>query len=346
MSERLPELGITLYSLTLEYRAGKYTFEELIRKAGDSRLGPGVEIVGFQSIRGYPAITKEFAARFRGLLDDAGLTPSCLSANVDTARRRDRLMTDEETVEYLEPQIAAAHALGFPVMRIQFGAGAGALRAVAPIAERAGVKLGMEIHAPHSVQHPTVVALRELYDEIDSPFLGFIPDFGASVRAIPAGAIAQQRRLGVQEDILSAILRTWESVRAGESEPFAARRELMSGLEELNAGPQVAEFAWRALTLWGTQEPERWAEIMSRVVHVHGKFFDIDGQGNEPAVDYPTLLRVFRDGGYDGTISSEWEGSAWAEDPDGFAMVAAHQRMVRRYLRLGLDSGARIADGK
>ena len=97
-------------------------------------------------------------------------------------------------------------------MRIQFGAAAGGAPRVAPVAERAGVKLGMEIHAPHHVDHPTVVALRELYDEIDSPYLGFIPDFGASARAIPAGAVAQQRELGTPEEIIDLIEQTWDDV--------------------------------------------------------------------------------------------------------------------------------------
>ena len=35
MSAPGPQLGITLYSLTLEYRLGKYTFEEVVRKAGE-----------------------------------------------------------------------------------------------------------------------------------------------------------------------------------------------------------------------------------------------------------------------------------------------------------------------
>ena len=332
MSTGTPRLGITLYSLTREYRAGKYTFEELVREAGEQKVGPPVELVGFQSIRGYPAISDDFALRFRRLIDQAGLTPSCLGANVDTARRRDRPMTDEETVENLQLQIDTAQKLGFPVMRIQFGARPGALRSVAPIAERAGVKLGMEIHAPHSVDHPTVVALRELYEEIDSPNLGFIPDFGASARAIPSGAVAQQRRLGTPEDELSLVIDTWHRVRAREVSPFDARRELMHDLESRGAGDHALRFAWSALTLWGNQPPEAWAEIMPRVVHVHGKFFDIDENGDEPSVDYPALMRVFSEGGYSGTISSEWEGSDWAEDPDGFAMVAAHHRLLRRLL--------------
>lgn len=326
------KLGITLYSLSLEYRAGKYTFEELIRKAGELRLGP-VELVGFQSIRGYPRISDAFATRFRRLLDDSGLELSCLGANVDSARRRDRLMTDDETVDYLTAQIDAAVKLGFPAMRIQFGARPEALRLVAPVAERAGVRLGMEIHAPHSVDHPTVVALRELYEEIDSPALGFIPDFGASAKALPAGAVAQQRALGTPDEIVDLIVRTWHEVRGGDIDPFAARRQLLADVEAAGGGPEAIGFAWRALTLWGNQAPEKWAEIMPRVVHVHGKFFDIDENGDEPSIPYDELLRVFSDCGYGGTISSEWEGAAWAAEPDGFAMVTAHQRLLRRHLQ-------------
>ena len=37
---------------------------------------------------------------------------------------------------------------------------------------------------------------------------------------------------------------------------------------------------------------------MPRIVHVHAKFYDIDEAGNEPAIDYPELVRVFVEGGY------------------------------------------------
>ena len=330
-------VGITLYSLTLDYRAGRYTLEELIRKAGEMELGPPVEIVGFQSIRGFPAVSDEFAARFRRLVDDAGLVPSCLGANVDTARRRDRHMTDDETVDYLSAQIDAAVKLGFPTMRIQFGARPGAMRKIAPLAERAGVKLGMEIHAPHRVDHPTVIALRELYDEIDSPYLGFIPDFGASVSAIPSGAVAQQRSLGAPDEIIDLIVDTWESVHRGDQDAFTARRKLMKDVADAGGSAEVIGFAWRALTLWGNQPPEKWAEIMPRVVHVHAKFFDIDEHGEEPSVPYAELMRVFARSGYRGTMSSEWEGSMWAPDTDGFAIIKAHQEMVRRHFDAGSE---------
>ena len=52
---------------------------------------------------------------------------------------------------------------------------------------------------------------------------------------------------------------------------------------------------------------------MPQILHVHAKFYDIDENGQEPAIDYPELVRVFVEGGYRGYWSSEWEGHAFAE---------------------------------
>jgi hypothetical protein len=134
------------------------------------------------------------------------------------------------------------------------------------------------------------------------------------------------------DEHLAQIISTWNRVHDGELDAFGARRELMADLDARGADGETLGFAWRALTLWGAQPPEKWLEIMPRVVHVHGKFFDIDEDGEEPSVPYADLMRVFREGGYAGSISSEWEGSDWAEHPDGIAMVKAHQAMLRRHL--------------
>jgi sugar phosphate isomerase/epimerase len=213
-----PNLGVTLFSFTDAYHARRYTFEELIRKAGSMGLGPGLEIVGFQSIRGYPTITDSFALRFKHLLDESGLEPSALGANIDAGRRRDRLMTHEETVETLRVQIDAAAKLGFHVLRVQFGASADALEAVLAMAERSDVKLGMEVHSPHTVDHPTMLALRERYAKLGSPYLGFVPDFGATMTAIPAGLVQTWRADPESPDeLLEITIAAWERAHRGEN---------------------------------------------------------------------------------------------------------------------------------
>ena len=116
-------LGTTLFSLTNEFHSLQYSFEELIAKVGALGLGPGLEVIGFQSIRGFPEISDEFADRFKGLLAEHNLVPTCLAVNADVAIRRGQTMTTEESVRYHEPQIRAAAKLGFPVARYQYAAG-------------------------------------------------------------------------------------------------------------------------------------------------------------------------------------------------------------------------------
>ena len=325
-----PKLGVTLFSFTPSYRAGLYTFEELIRKCGALGLGPGLEIVGFQSIRGYPTVSDGFALRFRRLLDEVGLEPSALGANIDSGRRADRLMTHEETVETLELQIGAAAKLGFRVLRVQFGADGDALESVLNLAERSDVKLGMEVHSPHAVDHPTMLALRERFEKIGSPYLGFVPDFGASMRAIPAGLIRRWREdPSASDELLELAQAAWGRAHRGERSAFEERRELMAAAAELDAGPG-RYYAFLALTLFGHQAPEAWAEILPQVVHVHGKFYELDADGNEPSIDYGALMRVFA--GYEGYISSEFEGSVFDSQTDAFDVVRRHQDLMRRQL--------------
>src|SRR5205814_7476535 len=73
------------------------------------RSGPGLEIVGFQSIRDFPRVGEDFVREFRDLLDETGLVPTALGANADAGLRRDRMLTDDELVEYMKPQRSEEH---------------------------------------------------------------------------------------------------------------------------------------------------------------------------------------------------------------------------------------------
>ena len=59
-------------------------------------------------------------------------------------------------------------------------------------------------------------------------------------------------------------------------------------------------------------DPAEWADIMPQIVHVT-PFYDIDENGNEPAIDYPAIVAQFVQVGYSGYWSSEWEGHAFAD---------------------------------
>ncbi|MEV6345549.1 TIM barrel protein [Actinoplanes sp. NPDC051851] len=328
--------GSTLYAYTNEWRAGQYTLDEMIAKVAALNLGPGLEVVGFQSFKGFPHLTPDQIRNFRNALESNGLEPSCLGTNIDVALRSDRFLTEDEMVDYLAAQVKVARLLGYPVARIQIGATPGVIERIAPVAEKAGVKLGMELHAPEAATTPAIVAVRECYDRIGSEYLGFIPDFSATMTAVPRGMLDQFVRDGLPASLLPALVEIW----SGDELPHVRFNRFAALAKEQGAEGPVVDQTRLAYTMFGHADPQGWREILDRVVHVHGKFYEIE-DGTEPSIPYAELLGLLVEGGYDGVISSEWEGHAFAteHDVDAFALVGEHQEMCRTLLAAATSGG-------
>lgn len=320
-------LGTTIYSLTNEYHSRRYSFDALVEKVAELGIGPGLEVVGFQSFRDFPHVSEKTAARFRELVERTGLVPTCLGINADVYRDRRREMTMDESVAYHLTQLEAAAKLGFPVARYQWLAGPEVIRRLAPDAERLGVKLGLEIHAPQHVDHPDVLAYREMYAKVGSPYLGFIPDFGASARAIPEAYFRYFRWRGIGEDAIGLAVSIWNE----EGDMFTRRKRFFdTGAERGWDQVWLAELSI-VFGLFSRADPRSWLDIMPQVVHVHGKFYGVGEDGRDPAIAYEEILPVFVEGGYRGYISSEWEGHQVSDD-DGFSHIVRHHAMERRIL--------------
>jgi sugar phosphate isomerase/epimerase len=326
---RGPKPGTTLYALTNEFLSRRYSFEDLLAQTAARGTGPGLEIVGFQSIRGFPVVTDEFADRFKELVARHKLVPTSLAINADQEIRRGRVMSDDEMVAYHEPQIRAAAKLGFPVARYQYGAGPDVIRRLTPLAEKLNVKLGLEIHAPQHANHPDVLQYREMYSKVRSPYLGWIPDFSSTAKTVPPSFLEFFRAKGVPESLISLAMQIWHGDGDAQTRMMQYKqRARASGADELHLNELSLIFP-----MFGKQDPRSWLELMPEVVHIHGKFFGFDAAGNEEAIDYPALLPLFRDGGFNGYMSSEWEGHMYS-DADAFEMIQKHQAMCRRILAM------------
>jgi len=322
-------LSTTLFALTNEWLSRRYTFEQLVDKVAELELGPGLELIGFQSIRGFPRVDAEFERTFKRLLDRHGFEPSCLGANIDLARRTDRLMSREEVQETLTAQVEAARILGFPVVRAQ-KLDDDLYEWAAALGEDAGVKLGIEIHAPLFVDHPMVLGLREIFDRIDSPALGFIPDSSATMTALPIGQLRAFERDGLTRSQTDFLRELWE--RGGP--PNELFDEFAERARSEGATPQAVNQVRIVFSMFARNDPRRWLEIIPRVIHVHAKFYELEADGSDASVPHHELFDVLLAGGYDGFVSSEWEAHAWADlqDADGFEMVRRHQELYRNLL--------------
>ena len=323
-----PTLGVTLYSFTNDWQLGRFTFAELIAEVARLGLGPAVEVVGFQSFRNFLDVPDDFARDFRNLLEKHGLTPSCLGGNCDVGRRRDRAMTQDEIVAYLERQIISAQKLGFPVLRIQAFVGPAVFERLAPIAEKAGVHVACELHSPLSTNHPEVVALRQVYERTGSTYIGFIPDFSPSMNHPPERYWESLRRDGAPEALIDDAKAIWMGTGANP-EKFAALAEAAA---RHSASPLVAGRLNTSMTMFGHMPVERWADLLPYTHHIHGKFYKVDETGNETSISYPEIMALLKKTGYNGTISAEWEGHAFTGATLGFEQVRRWHAMCKRLL--------------
>ena len=322
------ELGITLYSLTSEFAAGQYTQQGLIKAAAEHGLGPGVEFNIAQMLRTYPHVDDDFVKMWRESMDRYGLTPSAVGTNLDMGRRKDRDMTPEEEYEFFAAQLHTANKLGFNRVVIR-SAGKELLRRLLPLAEKYDQKLGYEIHAPQGPNDPKIVQIREMYQQLGSERLGFTADFSSTMHSLSPTLFRTLRQMGLGEEHLQMMQQIWR-----EPLPMQERNQKFEDyLTEHDFDPaRLGPFTRLAFNMHGLVPPEEWLDIMPQIFHVHAKFYDIDQAGNEPAMDIPRIVRQFVKGGYQGYLSSEWEGHAFADlgESDPIDLVKKQHALMRK----------------
>jgi hypothetical protein len=333
------KLGLTLYSLTSEWAAGRYDLHGLLDAVAAAGIGPGIEIVASQTLRTYPHVTDDFIRQWRGAFDRHGFVPTSFGANLDMGRRRDRDMTPDEEYEFTAALFRSARALGFPLVRIQ-SAKPELIRRLMPLTEELDLTLGWEIHAPLGPNSPKVVEIRELYDEIGSPRLGFVADWSSTMHAMAPTTLRKLATMGLESEDLDRLREIW----ATDADINEQHSQFVAHLHSRGIAPEsLGSFARLAFNMHGHVDPAEWADIMPRIVHVHAKFYDIDEHGDEPAIDHAAIVGEFVRGGYAGFMSSEWEGHAFADldEADPIDLVRKQHALIRRAITDALTTAER-----
>ncbi|MFG3292561.1 sugar phosphate isomerase/epimerase family protein [Streptomyces sp. NPDC048179] len=308
-------LGVTLHSFANEYCSFVWSFEDLLQMAG--LLGGGVEIVGPSHHRGFPYVTDEFESQFKSSVERHGLIPTAYGSYADPYMLPSRDLTDDELVAYTIPQLEGAKKLGFPVVRLQHFT-AEVIDRLLPWAEKLDLVLGWELHVPMTIRSDRTQQLIELVRAHDTPHLGLIPDAGIFARSVAEGHLEIGRSSGVPEELIQVAVDAWNRKLSLE--------EVLDLVGNPAADSPVTTWIGFVWDSFGHSDPAELTELLPHVVHLHGKFFGIE-DGDEPNLRYRELVEVVHRGGYQGWISSEYEGDA----PDSFVVVSEHQAMIRRF---------------
>jgi sugar phosphate isomerase/epimerase len=316
----VPKLGVTLYSFNHEYYTYKYSFDDCMAAVGSLGAGQGIEVVGPQMNRGFPNTAPEFEASFKRLVERYDLRPSAYGAYGDDDRYTGRWPTPQERFDYFAAQIRTAARLGFPVIRV--APLEPVLGPLVPYAEKHNVKMGMEIHAPMTVESLEPVVEKVM--KINSPYLGFVPDAGVFCHA-PAKVYTERfLEQGVPQNVVDYVVEAWHN-----KVPYPEQREQV---EKLGSGHLGQLMVTESEIYFGHGDPKSLEPLMPYIVHVHGKFYGIDSTGADTAVRFPEIISVLVNGGFDGYISCEYEGHHWNREVPAIDQIRTVQAYISSHL--------------
>jgi hypothetical protein len=82
-------------------------------------------------------------------------------------------------------------------------------------------------------------------------------------------------------------------------------------------------------------DPRRMLDFMPWIFHFHAKFNEMLDDYTEYSIPYDEIIPVLIEGGYNGYLSSEYEGNRHIQDAlevDSVEQVRRHQVMLKRLL--------------
>jgi sugar phosphate isomerase/epimerase len=313
--------GVSLYSYQEEFFLRKLTLEQCV--AVSASLGAyGIESLAEQMMPGYPKLSDEFYEQWQEWMLIYSATPTCHDAFLDTKRYKDRLLTLDEQVVEVTRDIKHAQRLGAKYIRMLVICSPELMERCAPIAADHGIWLGIEVHSPWSIEHEWIQRHLEVVYRVGTDKLGVIPDMGIFVERFPRIIYERSLRNGAHEKLVRMIVERYD------------RHENVHGLidEVTKLGGNGEDIGLaRTVGHFVSSDPNKLRDVIGATRHIHGKFYEMTEDDREYSIPYNVIVPVLAAAGYDGYISSEYEGNRHLQDAfpvDSVEQVRRHQRML------------------
>jgi sugar phosphate isomerase/epimerase len=318
--------SVTIYSFKEMVSEGRLTWDECISKI--TNLGiTGVELLGQLYFRECPQVNTEDVAAWKNMMWRYGTKTIAHDFFVDKFMYRVRSLTRREGVRVIEDHVKFAAAIDCPIIRIGGTFDPELFRLAAPICEDYGVKLGVEIHnGSSSWILPEIQETINIIKQLNTPYLGIIPDMSMFQEKILDTSMAV--RLALRNHVDPKLVKDLQKAYENESnEAFRARCDKLMEAES-DPGKRMGIFNIRRSE---NHDPKELIEHMPYVIHIHGKFWEMTEDCEEPSINYKEVLPILVQQGYEGYISAEFEGMLSPEE-DPFEPQRRYQKLLDKYL--------------
>lgn len=320
--------GVSLYSYQQTMMLNRMTLEEAIRELSD--IGAyGVEAMGQVVIKDYPNPTNEWISKWWDLLDKYGVTPVAYTNFHDKYLQKKAPMTVDENLEYQTREFILGKKLGFRKFRMLVGTPVPLLEAAIPVAEKMGVWMGIEIHAPIPLKCKLIDKIVSLAEK-NPETIGLYPDMGIFTKYPRPYAREQQIKAGTLTREIALYIE--DAYKKGMAKDEVAAR--VKGMKPKQGDTNYIETVYRAGANY--QDPKDLIPLLKYCKNIHGKFYEMTpgDEFNDTQITYDTVVPVLMQNGYDGYICSEYEGqrSMQIADVDEVDQVRRQHVMLKRIL--------------
>jgi len=338
------KLGVSLYSYQDNYYFHKHDLEGCIAAAAGAGA-EGIEVFSDAMIPEWPYVSDAFVDKWNGWMERYGVEPVCLDHFSDRAMWKNKQLSDDELFERSVLYIKTAKKLGCSVVRIlhneHIGLGISPYRLtdvkiverLLPVCAEYGIMMALECHAPTTIDDPIHEPYLEAAERLGLPYVGLQADFSSYEYCISSADVGMVVRQGGTEEILNFV-REKQREAYFKGEPFIYD-EIKSTVEKMGPNDIDLQFLRRHTRRTGPASYEVLKKYASKLVYIHGKFYDIDEDGQVDNIDYPKVIKALADGGYKGYICSEFEGNRRMNDAgwvDEIEYVRKHQLLMRKCL--------------
>jgi sugar phosphate isomerase/epimerase len=320
--------SVTIFSFMRMFSEGRLSWDECISKIANLGI-TGVELLGQLYFRECPEVNPEDLASWKKIMWRCGTKTIAHDFFVDRNMYRGRNLTRRESVQIIENHVKFAKAIDCPIIRIGGTFDPELFRDARPICEDNNIKLGVEIHAGSgSWILPQIQETINIIRQLQSPYLGIIPDMSMFQWRINdvARYIRQAKADGIDPELIKELQTAYENESNEEYRARCARH-----MEKTPENDRAKRAFIRSCSYVENHDPKELIQHMPYVLHIHGKFWSMTEDCEEPSIKYKEVLPIIVQAGYEGYISAEYEGTL-PENMDPFEPQRRYQKMLDKYL--------------
>ena len=339
--------SVSLYSYQQEYYEGKLDLEGCIREA--TRAGAtGIELLAEQMMDDFPIVTPEFKEKWFGWMAKYDAEPTCYDAFLENHIYNNRTLTLREQIEMMNRDITIASELGFKTLRTLVATPLDVIEGSLACAEKNNIKVCIEVHSPFSLNSGWAEGYLNMIERTKTQHFGFIPDFGIFCKEIPDALREQAFRKGASKEGVKIVDDAFKSrvekgfvkinydLNLGRAHKAYMEAngypQLMEALKKANANEADYFYAGESFA-YTWNDPKDIIDNIRYIYHTHAKCYNLTKDYIEPAMPIKEIVSAYKKAGYQGYLSTEYEGNRMLNDAlevDSIEQVRRHQEALRR----------------